>query len=292
MTTSRYASLNLDAELTPSPLLVARLVACGLTNERIGHTLGRSANTIKTHLSAAMRKAGATTRYQLVVWLYETRHLQPGLPTQPRQAAAAELARHSPEQARLLHLVNTVRADIDAALAHFHSPTADTSRAPTSSLPVPERWTGLNYDAALSTRELELAHRLTTTPTNDAIATSLSTTTDIVKAHLRRVYSKVSARSRIHLIVWLYETGRALPGQPHLSATPRPVAQPATVDRTASHHLSVARDHLIATRALLARTARSLEHPTREHQLTPSHRPRPTAATENPRTPRLPGEHP
>ncbi|WP_373690042.1 helix-turn-helix domain-containing protein [Saccharopolyspora gregorii] len=99
MTTSRYASLNLDAELTPSPLLVARLVACGLTNERIGHTLGRSANTIKTHLSAAMRKAGATTRYQLVVWLYETRHLQPGLPpshARPRPPSSPGTRRSRP----------------------------------------------------------------------------------------------------------------------------------------------------------------------------------------------------
>ncbi|WP_258349017.1 helix-turn-helix domain-containing protein [Saccharopolyspora gregorii] len=157
---------------------------------------------------------------------------------------------------------------------------------------MPERWTGLNYNAALSTRELELAHRLTTTPTNDAIATSLGTTTDIVKAHLRRMYSKVSARSRIHLIVWLYETGRLVPGKPRLSATPRPVAPPATVDRTASHHLYVARDHLIATRALLARTARSLERPTGQPQLAPSHRPRPMAPAEDAKTPRLPGEHP
>lgn len=50
------------AELTPRESQVLTLVAEGLSNQKIGEQLFISAKTVSVHVSAAMRKLGASSR--------------------------------------------------------------------------------------------------------------------------------------------------------------------------------------------------------------------------------------
>lgn len=55
-----------DAALTPRELQVLRLVAQGMTNERVGQTLGLTRLTVRHYVSCILRKLGATSRTQAV----------------------------------------------------------------------------------------------------------------------------------------------------------------------------------------------------------------------------------
>jgi DNA-binding NarL/FixJ family response regulator len=59
-------------------LLVAGLVAAGLSNEEIADELVISPATAKTHVSRAMAKLDARDRAQLVVLAYESGLVAPG----------------------------------------------------------------------------------------------------------------------------------------------------------------------------------------------------------------------
>jgi len=55
-----------DAVLTERELATLRLLADGARNEQIGQRLSISSETVKVHVTKAMRKLGATTRTQAV----------------------------------------------------------------------------------------------------------------------------------------------------------------------------------------------------------------------------------
>jgi DNA-binding NarL/FixJ family response regulator len=81
-----YASRPTPSRTTPDRLLwltqreleVVALVAAGLNNDEIADRLVVTRATAKTHVSRAMRKAGARDRAQLVVLAYETGLMLPG----------------------------------------------------------------------------------------------------------------------------------------------------------------------------------------------------------------------
>lgn len=54
------------AELTPQQAKVLQMVAAGLLNKQIAHDLGTSEATVKAHMSAVLRKLGATNRTEAV----------------------------------------------------------------------------------------------------------------------------------------------------------------------------------------------------------------------------------
>ncbi|KKW68718.1 LuxR family transcriptional regulator [Lampropedia cohaerens] len=54
------------ATLTPQQMRVLQLVAAGRLNKQIAHDLGTSEATVKAHMSAVLRKLGATNRTEAV----------------------------------------------------------------------------------------------------------------------------------------------------------------------------------------------------------------------------------
>jgi DNA-binding NarL/FixJ family response regulator len=69
------------AQLTPRELEVLRLLARGLSNTSIAHTLTVSDATIKTHVARIFSKLDLHDRAQAVVLAYETGLIQPGSET-------------------------------------------------------------------------------------------------------------------------------------------------------------------------------------------------------------------
>lgn len=57
-------------ELTARELDCVRALGRGLTNVEIGRELYLEPSTVKTHLSSAMAKVGASSRVQLVIWAF------------------------------------------------------------------------------------------------------------------------------------------------------------------------------------------------------------------------------
>jgi len=53
--------------LSPRELDVALLVARGLPNKTVAHTLGLAEGTVKIHLNSVFRKLGAESRYSLIL---------------------------------------------------------------------------------------------------------------------------------------------------------------------------------------------------------------------------------
>lgn len=58
---------HLLQELTPQQFRVLQMVSTGLLNKQIAHDLGVSEATIKTHMTAILRKLGANNRTQAVL---------------------------------------------------------------------------------------------------------------------------------------------------------------------------------------------------------------------------------
>ena len=54
-------------ELTPQQFRVLQMLGAGLLNKQIGYELGVSEATIKAHMSAILRKLGATNRTQAIL---------------------------------------------------------------------------------------------------------------------------------------------------------------------------------------------------------------------------------
>lgn len=63
--------------LTPTRFLVAQMVCCGLADKEIGSLLGIASQTVKFHVSQAMRTLGLQRRTQLVRYMFETKQFDP-----------------------------------------------------------------------------------------------------------------------------------------------------------------------------------------------------------------------
>ena len=66
------------ADLTPRELEVLRLIAHGLQNKRIAADLHLSEKTVKTHVSAILRKLDVTDRTQAAMYAVRERLVDPG----------------------------------------------------------------------------------------------------------------------------------------------------------------------------------------------------------------------
>ncbi|MEU6130980.1 LuxR C-terminal-related transcriptional regulator [Saccharopolyspora sp. NPDC047091] len=79
----RTERLDLDAVLSRTDLVLARLISRGWTNAEIAAHLQRSCAGIRSQASTLLRRTGARSRTQLVVWMYETGHVIPGVAANP-----------------------------------------------------------------------------------------------------------------------------------------------------------------------------------------------------------------
>ncbi|MBB5070070.1 DNA-binding CsgD family transcriptional regulator [Saccharopolyspora gloriosae] len=103
----RTDRLDLDAVLSHTDLVLARLISCGLSNAVIASRLHRSCAGIRAQTSKLLRRTGARSRTQLVVWMYETGHVIPGIaanPDGPRSPQPGSGRALSPEQATAMSL--------------------------------------------------------------------------------------------------------------------------------------------------------------------------------------------
>jgi DNA-binding NarL/FixJ family response regulator len=66
--------------------------------------------------------------------------------------------------------------------------------------------------AALTARELEILDLIATGLSNEEIAARLTISYPTAKTHVSRILAKLNLRDRAQLVVWAYESGRALPG--------------------------------------------------------------------------------
>ncbi|MCX2729454.1 LuxR C-terminal-related transcriptional regulator [Saccharopolyspora sp. NFXS83] len=123
---------------------------------------------------------------------------------------------------------------------------------------VPERWRGLNFDAVLTNLDLELAQLLVHGRTNSAIATAMNISGDKVKERIRHLFHKTGAERRTHIVVWMYETGRMVPGLPYLHAA-HAITRPPTAEQAARQQLATVRKHLTTTRSELDFIAHALD---------------------------------
>lgn len=54
-------------QITHAEMRIVRLVARGLSNKEIATTTETTERNVKSHLTHVMRKAGLTSRYQLII---------------------------------------------------------------------------------------------------------------------------------------------------------------------------------------------------------------------------------
>ncbi|WP_434091669.1 response regulator transcription factor [Streptomyces hirsutus] len=59
-----------DADLSPREVDVVRLVAQGLTNAEISHTLSITVGTVKTHLGNIQGKLAVRNRVEIAAWAW------------------------------------------------------------------------------------------------------------------------------------------------------------------------------------------------------------------------------
>jgi DNA-binding NarL/FixJ family response regulator len=65
---------------------------------------------------------------------------------------------------------------------------------------------------ALTPREMEILDLVAAGRSNEEIATVLTISYATVKTHVSRILAKLAMRDRAQLVVWAYESGRAVPG--------------------------------------------------------------------------------
>ncbi|MDH5822000.1 response regulator transcription factor [Luteimonas sp. RD2P54] len=75
-------------ELTPQQFRVLQMLGAGMLNKQIGYELGVSEATVKAHMSAILRKLGATNRTQAVL-IAGRLALDPGAVTAPPEEPGA-----------------------------------------------------------------------------------------------------------------------------------------------------------------------------------------------------------
>ena len=90
--------------LTPTRFLVAQMVCCGLADKEIGHLLGIASQTVKFHVSQAMRTLGLQRRTQLVRYMFETNQFDPDEATAERKLYLSEKSRKPARFARFTDL--------------------------------------------------------------------------------------------------------------------------------------------------------------------------------------------
>lgn len=122
----RCAGLDFDGEIPDVTLPVVQLMVCGLSTIDIATRLDRSEDLVKNHLVRAFRATGATTRLHLVVWMYETGRVIPGIvqlpdaPPRSRQHLTTPLTADEAALLRLAslrHQLATTRAELDTLVA-------------------------------------------------------------------------------------------------------------------------------------------------------------------------------
>ncbi|MCW2904411.1 MAG: two-component system response regulator [Streptosporangiaceae bacterium] len=69
--------------ITPRERMVLKLVAQGLSNERIALAMGLAPSSVKTHVGHLLAKLECTDRVQLAVFAYEHELIRPGWRNQP-----------------------------------------------------------------------------------------------------------------------------------------------------------------------------------------------------------------
>jgi DNA-binding NarL/FixJ family response regulator len=65
---------------------------------------------------------------------------------------------------------------------------------------------------ALTARELEILDHVAAGRSNEEIAAEMAISYATVKTHVSRILAKLEMRDRAQLVVWAYESGRAVPG--------------------------------------------------------------------------------
>ncbi|WP_258349016.1 LuxR C-terminal-related transcriptional regulator [Saccharopolyspora gregorii] len=94
--TDRRVGLNLHAELPHDLVDIARLVACGLTNDAIATRLHRNVDAVNYGVRRLRTITGAKTRVQITVWMYETGRVRPGAPDDPAHLLTKPVSPHQP----------------------------------------------------------------------------------------------------------------------------------------------------------------------------------------------------
>ncbi|MGW0895334.1 hypothetical protein [Saccharopolyspora sp. NPDC002578] len=124
----RCAGLHFDAVLLPADRPVARLVAYGLSNMDIATRLNCNEDHVKARLVRVLRATGASTRLQLVVWMYETGRVLPGVLDMPDTPLRPRHVRNEPLTAEhiatlslpaLHHQLTATRATLDRLINLF-----------------------------------------------------------------------------------------------------------------------------------------------------------------------------
>ncbi|MCA1228705.1 LuxR C-terminal-related transcriptional regulator, partial [Saccharopolyspora sp. 6M] len=94
--TDRRVGLNLHADLPHDLVDLARLAACGLTNDTIATRVHRTLGAVNYWLEQLRNITGTTTRVQLTVWMYETGRVRPGTPDDPAHLLTKPVSPHQP----------------------------------------------------------------------------------------------------------------------------------------------------------------------------------------------------
>lgn len=96
---------------------------------------------------------------------------------------------------------------------------------------------------------MDVARLLSCGLTNSAIATRIYRSEDTVKCHIRHLLRKTGATSRSGLVIWMYESGHAVPGQACFPDCPRLPASPPPPSSAVAHNHAAARLHRTLTAA-------------------------------------------
>ncbi|MEU6130981.1 helix-turn-helix transcriptional regulator [Saccharopolyspora sp. NPDC047091] len=115
--------------------------------------------------------------------------------------------------------------------------------------PHPDRITTLKLHAALTPAELDVARLVSCGLTNSAIATRIYRSQDTVKCHIRHLLRKTGATTRSGLVIWMYESGHVVPGQPGFPDHARRPASPPPLGSAAERNRVAYRLHRTITAA-------------------------------------------
>lgn len=113
----------------------------------------------------------------------------------------------------------------------------------------PDRIAVLKLHAEPTPAELDVARLLACGLTNSAIATRVFRSEDTVKCHIHHLLRKTGTATRSGLVIWMYETGHVVPGNPDFPDAPRLPVSPPPQGSVAAHNRATARMHRTLTAA-------------------------------------------